>query len=99
GAWLTERVWESTVVPALVDCGIRYAIVDDYHFICAGKTKDELIGYFTTEEDARTLDLFPISEILRYRLPFSPAHEAVAYIESLAESSANNRQAAAIYFD
>ena len=33
GAWLTERVWESTVVPALADCGIRYVILDDYHFL------------------------------------------------------------------
>jgi 4-alpha-glucanotransferase/alpha-amylase len=99
GAWLTERVWESTVVPALVDCGIRYAIVDDYHFICAGKTKAELNGFFTTEEDARTLDLFPISEMLRYKLPFSPAHEAVTYIESLVENSAINKSVAAIYFD
>src|SRR5690606_7950068 len=84
GAWLTERVWESTVIPALVDCGIRYVIVDDYHFICAGKDKAELNGYFTTEEDRRILGLFPIAETLRYRLPFSPAHEAVAHIESLA---------------
>lgn len=99
GAWLTERVWESTVVPALVDCGIRYAIVDDYHFICAGKTKAELSGFFTTEEDDRVLDLFPISETLRYKLPFSPAHEAVTYIESLAENSAANKGIAAVYFD
>lgn len=99
GAWLTERVWESTVVPALVDCGIRYAIVDDYHFICAGKIKAELNGFFTTEEDDRVLDLFPISETLRYKLPFSPAHEAVAYIESLAENSTENKGIAAVYFD
>lgn len=99
GAWLTERVWESTVVPALADCGIRYAIVDDYHFICAGKTKTELNGFFTTEEDAHILDLFPISEALRYKLPFSPAHEAVTYLESLAENSAANKCAAAVYFD
>ena len=84
GAWLTERVWEATVVPALADCGIRYVIVDDYHFLCAGKTTAELNSYFTTEEDGRKLDLFPISEALRYRLPFSPADEVVAYIESLA---------------
>ncbi|AKH36625.1 MULTISPECIES: alpha-amylase/4-alpha-glucanotransferase domain-containing protein [Nitrosomonas] len=99
GAWLTERVWESTVVPALVDCGIRYVIVDDYHFMCAGRTKAELNGFFTTEEDDRALDLFPISEMLRYKLPFSPAHEAVAYIESLAENSTTNKGVAAIYFD
>src|SRR5690606_38684014 len=42
GAWLTERVWESTIAPALVGCGIRYVIVDDYHFICTGKDKTGL---------------------------------------------------------
>ena len=96
GAWLTERVWESSVVPALGDANIEYVTVDDYHFLCAGKQADVLNGYFTTEEDGRQLDLFPISEQLRYRLPFSPAHEAVAYIESLADESG---QAAAVYFD
>ena len=99
GAWLTERVWEATVVPALVDCGIRYVIVDDYHFLCTGKTTAELNGYFTTEEDGRTLDLFPISETLRYKLPFSPAREAVAYIESLAEGNPADVGNAAVYFD
>lgn len=96
GAWLTERVWESTVVPALADCGIRYALVDDYHFLCTGKRAEELDGYYTTEEDDRRLDLFAISEELRYRIPFSPAHEAVRYLESLARPG---RLPAAVYFD
>ena len=98
GAWLTERVWESTVVPSLVDCGMRYVIVDDYHFLCSGKNLSELDGYFTTEEDGRRLDLFPISESLRYKLPFSPAGDAVSYIESLSEEG-GGRSRAAIYFD
>jgi 4-alpha-glucanotransferase/alpha-amylase len=38
GAWLTERVWETTVVPALAQSGIEYVTVDDYHFLCTGKT-------------------------------------------------------------
>ncbi len=96
GAWLTERVWESTVVPSLADSGIQYVTVDDYHFMCTGKYSHELDGYFTTEEDGRQIDLFPISEALRYRLPFSPAHEVVAYLEELADES---KSAAAIYFD
>lgn len=96
GAWLTERVWESTVVPALGDSGIEYVTVDDYHFLCTGKQAHELNGFYTTEEDGRRLDLFPISEPLRYRLPFSPAHEVVGYLESLADESG---QAAAVYFD
>jgi Domain of unknown function (DUF1925). len=64
--------------------------------MCTGKHADELNGFYTTEEDGRKLDLYPISEALRYRLPFSPAHEVVAYLESLADESG---QAAAVYFD
>ncbi len=96
GAWLTERVWESNVVPALADCGIQYVTVDDYHFLCAGKENAELTGFYSTEEDGRRLDLYPISEALRYRLPFSPAEDAVRYIESLANGDGGN---AAVYFD
>ena len=95
GAWLTERVYIPTVVPALADCGMKYVTVDDYHFLCTGKVADELDGFYTTEEDGRTIDLFPISEQLRYRLPFSPAAEAVAYLESLAREG----HQAAVYFD
>ncbi len=95
GGWLTERVWESSVVPALAQSGVRYVTVDDYHFLCAGKRAAELGGYFTTEEDGSTLDVFPISEQLRYRLPFSPAPEAVVYLEQLAAEG----HAAAVYFD
>ena len=95
GAWLTERVYIPTVVPSLADCGMKYVTVDDYHFLCAGKSAEELDGFYTTEEDGRAIDLFPISEQLRYRLPFSPAAEAVAYLEGLARDG----HRAAVYFD
>lgn len=96
GAWLTERVWQSSVVPALVAGGIGYVTVDDYHFLCAGRRPEELGGYFTTEEGGQVLDLFPISEALRYRIPFALAEDTVAYLEGLAARGANQ---AAVYFD
>jgi hypothetical protein len=95
GAWLTERVWESSVVTSLVATGIRYVAVDDYHFLCAGEDASRLDSFFSTDEDGRRLDLFPISEAARYRLPFSPAGEAVAWLEGLARQG----RRAAIYFD
>ncbi len=95
GAWLTERVWEATVVPSLAQADIRYVTVDDYHFLCTGRDFHELSGYFTTEEDAQRIDLFPISEQLRYRLPFAVAKDAVAYLETLAGAA----QPCAVYFD
>lgn len=96
GAWLTERVWESSVAPCLADSGIEYVTVDDYHFLCAGRNSAELTGYFTTEEGGAALDLFPISETLRYRFPFSPAPDAVRYVESLATGEG---MVASVYFD
>ena len=95
GAWLTERVWESSVVTALAETGIRYVAVDDYHFLCVGEDGAKLDSFYSTEEDGRRLDLFPISEAARYRLPFSPAAEAVAWLEDLARQG----QRASIYFD
>ncbi len=96
GAWLTERVWDSTVIPSLADSGIRYVTVDDYHFLCTGVQQAALKGFFSTEEDGRRLDVFPISEELRYRLPFSPADEAIRHLETLADCG---QMPAAIYFD
>jgi alpha-amylase/alpha-mannosidase (GH57 family) len=96
GAWLTERVWQGAAVPALVRCGIEYVTVDDYHFLCTGRRAEELCGYFTTEEGGRRLDLFPISEALRYRIPFAIAEDAVAFLDGLAVQGANT---AAVYFD
>ena len=95
GAWLTERVWESTVVPSLLDAGVRYVVVDDYHFLCTGRSLDELDGYWSTEEDGRRLDVFPISEALRYRLPFAPADDSVRWLEALAAGG----RSCAVYFD
>ena len=95
GAWLTERVWESAVVPSLADCDIDYVAVDDYHFLCAGEPAGKLDSFFTTEEDGRRLDLFPISEQARYRLPFSPAEAAVEWLEHQAREG----HRAVVYFD
>ena len=95
GAWLTERVWEPSVVPALASAGIRYVMVDDYHLLATGMEPAGLDGFLTTEEDGARLDVFPISEALRYRLPFSPAEEAVAWLEAQAADGMR----AAVYFD
>ncbi|WP_297481156.1 alpha-amylase/4-alpha-glucanotransferase domain-containing protein [Ferrovum sp.] len=96
GSWLTERVWESSVVSALHRSGVRYVTVDDYHFLCAGVPAERLNGYFTTEEGGERLDIFPIAEGLRYRIPFTQANEVVSYLESMAR---DDRMEAAIYFD
>jgi len=82
GLWLTERVWEPQILPLLLEAGIEYVVVDDYHFICAGEGEGELGGYFLTEEEGRTLAIFPISERLRYLIPFRPVDHVMEFLRS-----------------
>ncbi len=96
GLWLTERVWESALVPDLTACGIEYAVVDDYHFLSSGFDTSKMDGYYTTEESAEELALFPIAQSLRYALPFYSVKRAV---DSILECSKNENSAAIIFDD
>ncbi|MBU0632221.1 DUF1926 domain-containing protein [bacterium] len=96
GLWLTERVWESALVPDLAACGIDYVVVDDYHFLSSGFDPNTLDGYYTTEESAKEVNLFPISKSLRYALPFFSAQRA---IESILACAINDNSAAIVFDD
>ena len=87
GMWTPERVWESSLTSDVVDAGIRYTVLDDFHFRAAGSTNDQLTGYFITEDDGRLLKIFPGSEHLRYTIPFQPAAATIDYCRRVAERS------------
>ncbi len=95
GLWLTERVWDSSIVLDLKKCEIEYVVVDDYHFISAGFDKNNLNGYFVTEESGEEIKIFPINKTLRYILPFKPVKEVVEYLEGIADERVN----AGVIFD
>ena len=46
GLWLTERVWESSLIPDLNYAGIKYTVMDDYNFQCAVFDEVILFGYY-----------------------------------------------------
>jgi hypothetical protein len=83
GLWLTERVWEPELAADLADAGVRYALVDDRHFLVTGFESDQLHAPFWTESDTRRLALFPIDERLRYLIPFRPPEETAQYLRGL----------------
>ncbi len=96
GLWLTERVWESVLVPDLAACGIEYAVVDDYHFLSSGFDASKMDGFYITEESGVELALFPIAQSLRYALPFFSVKRAV---DSILACSKNENSAAVIFDD
>lgn len=95
GLWLTERVWSDSIITDLVKCGIKYVIVDDYHLLSNGTTKN-LHGYYLTENNADAIAIFPISKDLRYAIPFSSVAQIEEKLESFASKDGSN---GAIIFD
>jgi alpha-amylase len=81
GMWLAERVWEPHLPKALAAAGVEFVLLDDSHFAQAGLETDALGGYYLTEEQGATLAVFPISQRLRYLVPFSEPEETVRYLE------------------
>jgi alpha-amylase len=94
GMWLAERVWEPHLPKYLVEAGVEYITIDDYHFKKSGLREEDLYGYYLTEEDGKVLKTFPGSERLRYIIPFHPPEET---IESLSRLRGSSR--AAIFAD
>jgi 4-alpha-glucanotransferase len=83
GLWLTERVWEPELAADLAEAGVRYALVDDRHFLVTGFAADRLHAPFWTESDGHRVALFPIDERLRYLIPFRPPEETADYLREL----------------
>ena len=85
GLWLAERVWEPHLPKVLREAHVEYTIVDDSHFKYAGLKEDQLAGYYVTEEQGATINVFPISEKLRYTIPFQNPEATLDYLREIAE--------------
>jgi alpha-amylase len=84
GIWLPERVWEQGLVGSLLESGVEYTVLDDYHFERAGLTPEALRGFYLTEDEGRLLKLFPNCERLRYLTPWKEPHESYEFLRRVA---------------
>jgi hypothetical protein len=85
GAWLAERVWEPQLPAALAEAGVDYTLVDDSHFLNAGREMPELFGYYIAEERGRTVKVIPGLQELRYLLPFGTVDDSMAALRRMAQ--------------
>jgi len=90
GLWLTERVWEPSLAKPIAEAGIKYITVDDYHFLGTGKMEKDLTGHFITEEQGYGLSIFPISQKLRYAIPFKDPQETINHLRQYVTDDASN---------
>ncbi len=84
GMWVAERVWDSGMTPDIVAAGMRWTILDDSHFKAAGLPEEQLDRHWLTESDGATLAVFPVSERLRYVIPFAAPEATIDHLRFLA---------------
>lgn len=84
GAWLAERVWEPQLPLALAEGGVEYTLVDDSHFLAAGRELPELFGHYVAEDRGKTVKVLPGLQKLRYLLPFGRVDDCVAFLRRAA---------------
>jgi hypothetical protein len=83
GMWVAERVWDPGMTRDLADAGIEWTILDDTHFKAAGLDESELDRHWLTEGDGATLAVFPVSERLRYVIPFAAPEATLDHLRWL----------------
>ncbi len=96
GMWLAERVWEQYLTKYIACAGLKYTVVDDFHFRSAGISQHKLDGYFLTEEAGSCINIFPGSEKLRYVIPFG---DPSSTIEILKQSATEEGDKIVVYAD
>ncbi len=85
GAWLSERVWEPNYPTFLNDAGLKYIIVDDNHLRSCGLTENDTFYTYVTEDEGKTIRIFPINEELRYLTPWKPTYYSIDYLKEVAD--------------
>lgn len=84
GSWVAERVWEPSLASSLRNSGMDYVFLDDSHFSSAGVDGAGLNYPCQTEDQGKSLVVFPISYPLRYLAPYRAPEETIAFLSSLA---------------
>jgi hypothetical protein len=90
GMWLAERVWEPHLAKTIAQAGIKYLPLDDYDFMNTGLRETDLLGYYTTEEDGQSVAVFPISQRLRYAIPFEEPEETLKIFQKFRSDDADH---------
>lgn len=85
GAWITEHVWEPSLASTLRNSGIEYVFLDDYNLIAGGVPAAELHRPCLTEDQGKTLLVFPTHAALLARIGIDDPGDMIEELSRVAE--------------
>lgn len=89
GAWITEQIWENDTASSLKTSGVEYAFLDDYHFAKAGFEARDFHVPCITEDQNKSLVVFPVSNYFRQKFWVDDPANIVNELIELASDNLN----------
>jgi hypothetical protein len=82
GSWITQHIWEPSLASTMKSSGMEYVFLDDHHFRAAGLTGENMQRPCLTEDQGKTIIVFPVSNALLAAAREKTPEEVLAYIKS-----------------
>jgi alpha-amylase len=83
GMWLAERVWEPQLPDPIAAAQLGYTFVDSTVFEAAEVSEAAQHGFYTARHDGSKVQVFPINQTLRHRIPWEPVENAIDYLRAV----------------
>jgi hypothetical protein len=80
GFWCTERIYDTNLPEIAEKTGMAFTLLDDY-LMMRELDEEELYRHHVVNEGEYELAVFPISEKIRYLVPFQPVANLAAYLK------------------
>lgn len=80
GCFITESVWDSTLVSSLKTCGFDYIFLDENQFLSSGILEENINKPVITEDMGKIITVFPISNSLTSMFLRRPPQELIDYL-------------------
>ncbi|MFH1593140.1 MAG: alpha-amylase/4-alpha-glucanotransferase domain-containing protein [Candidatus Omnitrophota bacterium] len=80
GIWLSERVWDPSLIPIMKALKVKYTILDDFHLKCSGKRDEDVFGYYSVK-GVDDFYVFASIKKLRYTMPFRQPQTSIDFLK------------------
>jgi alpha-amylase len=82
GCWLPDYAWESSLASSLQSCGFDYTFLTEKHFRIAGVDPGDIGAPVMTEDQGRSLLVFPVFDAMESFPSAMPILEALSSLSS-----------------
>ncbi len=81
GFWCTERIYDQNLPEIAQESGLAFTLLDDY-LMMRELEEEQLYRHYAVSEEDYELTVFPISEKMRYLVPFQPVSRLAEYLQN-----------------